>query len=507
MRRLVLSLVLLAGCLSPVDPPVTERQGAVGEPMNGFPSALERLGLMAINRARSDPETVKGAQSTSYAARPPVIWSLPLNQSARFHTVSLETSDVTLMHPSPCTLNTDVATSGCTGDPSCACASAIPSACAACANPPSTTTCGTDPFVRIGYFTSASTPAITGTGEVAAAGYGDPIAVVDGWMDEAAGSDGHRKILTDTGTTANTMGYGHASGSNCYDTFDVADAGNLKTVTVPKIPTAAVSPASGKAGTFTFYATWADPSLGTPASLNVALDGVCTPMTLEIGTDKLNATYKATATLAAGCHTYYVVGVDASSARVSYPSAGGYNIPVGSATCSADYVATTSGANCDPGTATTGVAGANGQGGSSGTGSGGSSGSTGSAGTPGSGGTSGGGGNGGVSATGGSGTGGTTGSGGTLATGSGGARASGGSTGSGGAGSGGTTGQSGSSGATGSGGATGLGGSGDKVTGTGGCSCDVGTPGLPSTSAGLVLMALLLFRRRMPEPQRVRRRG
>ena len=51
------------------------------------------------------------------------------------------------------------------------------------------------------------------------------------------------------------MGYGHASGSNCFNTFDVSDSGNFKTVTVPKIPTAAVSPASGKAGTFTFYAT------------------------------------------------------------------------------------------------------------------------------------------------------------------------------------------------------------------------------------------------------------
>jgi hypothetical protein len=55
--------------------------------MNGFPSALERLGLMAINRARSDPQTVKGASSASYPARPPVIWSLVLNQSARFWAV------------------------------------------------------------------------------------------------------------------------------------------------------------------------------------------------------------------------------------------------------------------------------------------------------------------------------------------------------------------------------------------------------------------------------------
>ena len=80
-----------------------------------------------------------------------------------------------------------------------------------------TNTCGTDPFVRIGYFTSGS--GVSASGEVAAAGYGDPIAVVDGWMDEAAGSDGHRKILTDQGTTANTMGYGHATGANCWKTL------------------------------------------------------------------------------------------------------------------------------------------------------------------------------------------------------------------------------------------------------------------------------------------------
>src|SRR5262249_9814097 len=142
--------------------------------------------------------------------------------------------------------------------------------------------------------------------------------------------------------------------------------------------------------------------------------GVCTPMTLEIGTDKLNATYKATATLAAGCHTYYVVGVDASSARVSYPTTGVYNIPVGSSTCD-DYVASNSGSDCDPGTATTGVAGANGQGGSSGTtGSGGSAGATGSGGAAGSGG------KGGATGSGGAGKGGATGSGGTVATGSGG---------------------------------------------------------------------------------------
>ena len=79
---------------------------------DGFPSPAERLGLMAINRARSDPQTVKGSMSASYPARPPVIYSDPLTHSARFHAVNLEMADVTLMHSSPCPLNTDVATSG-----------------------------------------------------------------------------------------------------------------------------------------------------------------------------------------------------------------------------------------------------------------------------------------------------------------------------------------------------------------------------------------------------------
>ena len=91
MRRPLACLVLLTGCLAPGSEPVSERRAAIGEPANGFPSALERMGLMAINRARSDPQTVTGPKSTSYPARPPVIWSAVLNQSARFHSISLET--------------------------------------------------------------------------------------------------------------------------------------------------------------------------------------------------------------------------------------------------------------------------------------------------------------------------------------------------------------------------------------------------------------------------------
>ncbi len=152
---------------------------------------------MAINRARSDPATVKGAQSAAYPARPPVMWSYDLSRSSRFHANSLGLSGVTLMHTSPCPLNTNVATTGCDGNPTCACTTPVPAMCAACAAVRRHHTCGTDPFVRIGYFTAGTTT--RANGEVAAAGYADPIAVVDGWMDEAAGADGHRRNLTDQG--------------------------------------------------------------------------------------------------------------------------------------------------------------------------------------------------------------------------------------------------------------------------------------------------------------------
>ena len=110
--------------------------------------------------------------------------------------------------------------------------------------------------------------------------------------------------------------------------------------TIPKLPTAAVrGPANNAAGSYTFYATWADPTLGAPASLNVVIDGACTAMARELGTDTLNATYKATATLAAGCHNYFVVARDAAGAMLTYPTTGAITIPVGSATaCATDFL-------------------------------------------------------------------------------------------------------------------------------------------------------------------------
>src|SRR5580704_4628906 len=136
------SVALLVGCSngpgtswgSPVGSgeSVGASRSAIGEQENGYPSPWERAVFMAANRARSDPSMVKGADSTVYPATKPLVLEYELELSSRFHATNLQLADVTLMHDSPCTLNTDVATSGCSGDPACACMTPVPAACAAC---------------------------------------------------------------------------------------------------------------------------------------------------------------------------------------------------------------------------------------------------------------------------------------------------------------------------------------------------------------------------------------
>ncbi len=343
MKRAFGAFVLLLGCSntsavpeqSGNSEPVGVSRQAVGEQQNGYPTPWERATFMAANRARSDPATVKGTASTIYPAVKPLVLEYPLEQSSRFHATNLQLSDVTLMHTSPCTLKTDVADSGCSGDPMCACmALPIPVECASCAKAAAENDCGTDPFTRIRYFYKPA------NAEVAAAGYQDPWSLMDAWVDEAAGADGHRTIIDSVGhTTApndqGVAGFGHASGTgDCYGTFDVGDFGPTTTAP-PMIASAAPKPISSKAaGAFTLYATWYDPAGGAPADLNAVVDGTCTPMTLELGTATLNATYMAAVSLAVGCHSVFIVGDNAGrTVRTTYPTTTAFTIPVGSGAC------------------------------------------------------------------------------------------------------------------------------------------------------------------------------
>jgi hypothetical protein len=370
MRALLL-VGLVAGCTA--TPDVGAIAEAVGEVDSGYPSPFERAMFMAANRARSDPSTVKGSGSTVYPAQAPLVFHKDLGRSSRFHAVNLETGKAPLMHPSPCTLKTDVGTSGCDGNPSCACTTgATCNSCGTCAD-------GTDPFVRIKYF---YTPG--GSGEVAAAGYQDPWGVMDGWVDEAAGQDGHRMIVDGGGY--GLVGFGHSSGTSgaCWSTFDVGDFASAKP-TPAKIASAAPKPYAGNAGTFRVYATWNDPAGGAPKDLSVSIDGKCSTMTQEIGDPKLNATYYADVPLTAGCHPVFVVGHDAGGARWAYPTTTAFTIAVGGGTCADEMAQPAS--DCDAGNPNGGPdGGAGGTGGSGGGGTGGSGGGDGTGGTGGAGG-------------------------------------------------------------------------------------------------------------------------
>ena len=247
-------------------------------------------------------------------------------------------------------------------------------------------------------------------GEVAAAGYGDPWGVMDGWVDEAAGSDGHRAIVD--GAAYTTAGFGHAGGTKgaCWNTFDVGDFSGAKP-TLANIASAAPKPISGPAGTFRVYATWQDKTGGAPKDLSAVVDGTCTAMTRELGTDTLNATYYADVPLTAGCHAVFVAGHTAAGVAALYPTTKAFTINVASAANCADEVAqpastcagTTGtgsdggsssvdgGASSDGGTGAaggggTGAAGGGGSGSAGGNGTAGGSGSAGGGGTGGNGG-------------------------------------------------------------------------------------------------------------------------
>jgi hypothetical protein len=319
-------VVMLAGCSEriPSSASVVETQ-SVGDPQNGFPSPDERALFMAANRTRSDPSTVKGPSSTIYPAAAPLMVHYDLERSSRFHSTMLATGHAPLMHESPCTLDTNVGTSGCDGTPSCGCQGGVTcNSCGTCA-------AGTGPFDRIAYFYSGGGD----EGEIIAAGYGDPWSVMDGFVDEAAGSDGHRQIVTSASYTVAGFGHADSPAGACWGTFDAGDFGGAK-VAAALIPSAAPKPVAGAAGTFRVYATWADPAGGAPASLRAVVDGACTNLVKELGDPKLNSTWYADVPLTNGCHSVYILGQSASGTQASYPATTAFTINVGnSANCAA----------------------------------------------------------------------------------------------------------------------------------------------------------------------------
>jgi hypothetical protein len=285
---------------------------AVGESVNGFPNWAERVEHQWINRARVDPQlemTACGAncvEKACYAVMPPLSWNLALNRAARFHSDELFQQSA-FQHDSPCTLVSNISTlypDSCNGHASCACVGGVK----ACS--PTCTSTG----ARVQMFGASY------GGEIIASP-SDPDRAFYLWLYEPGDTanctftskNGHRwLILKSTGAVG--------LGVNRLSTGDFG-GGSAPT----KIPSGSHYPR--QATSVAAWANWYDTAGPSAASINV--DGVCTPMTLQRGS-QTNGAWSATVTGAgSGCHRYYFSFRDSGGTTVTYPSTGSLAIGSG----------------------------------------------------------------------------------------------------------------------------------------------------------------------------------
>jgi uncharacterized protein YkwD len=325
----VLAASGLIACVEPEPAPEQVMQvekktsGLTGVPVDGYPNYQERLQLVAINRARSDPNNVAAGTSNACsdprAAVPPMVYDHDLGQAARFHCLHSTMNDGGLSHASYCTLRSDLEASGCTGAASCSCEAGTE--CWSCTTVGG---CGTGPSGRMNLF------GFTGStgGETGAAGYSDSWSAVRGWVTEDCNSStqGHRYAVTSP--SRNVVGTGYGSGGSCWSRFYFADYGSISGLTIPRIASGIHRPQTGGISTnFTFYGNYHDP-IGDPTSIYVVIDGDCRPMSIELGLSSDSVTYEYTTTLASGCREYYYLTYDSQGVRAVYPETGSFQVTV-----------------------------------------------------------------------------------------------------------------------------------------------------------------------------------
>jgi len=288
---------------------IDEASLRAGESVNGFPSWEERVLHQWINRARVDPQAELAncaacADKACYSAKAPLFWSGALNRAARFHADEMQKQGY-FGHDSKCVVVNNINSlypTGCDGAASCACTGGS----LTCAMGGCTSWAG-----RIGLFGAGPEGEIIVTGR-------DPNTAFYLWLFEPAnasvctftGQNGHRWLILNA---FGGLGAGVAASS-------VVDFGNATPAS--KIASAAHYP--GQADSVEVWANWYDNS--PPRSASVVVDGQCTPMTLRRGT-QTNGAWSANVTgMGSGCHRYYIVFTDASSAQVTWPATGSLGI-------------------------------------------------------------------------------------------------------------------------------------------------------------------------------------
>lgn len=290
-------------------------QANYGDSNGTFPRWEERAVAELTNRARVDPAAELAAcpagaclESACYStAAAPLLWSYDLNQSSRFHSVSMAMFPF-FAHDTPCVLFSDLdARFPGTSDGSFA---------SSCSGSGTTTA-----QARVNLFGA------TFMGENIASGFAKPHDAFYVWLYESAATaacgftlnNGHRyNILTNSGPA---LGVGN-SGANW--TQDFGGSGS-----VPKIPSGShwtatnhVRDAAPADNRVEFWANWYHTTGGAPTTATVVLDSIATTMTRARGT-ATNGAYTVTVNnVSAACHTYYFAFVDSSLNAVRYPATG-----------------------------------------------------------------------------------------------------------------------------------------------------------------------------------------
>lgn len=285
---------------------------AVGEAVNGFPNWAERVIHEWINRARVDPQlemTACGSpcvERACYGVMPPLPWSEALNRAARFHSDEMVRQGY-FAHNSACTVVSGINSlypGSCDGSAACACVGGARACSPTC----------TGFAQRVQLFGGAP------SGEIIASP-SNPHQAFYLWLYEPGdtssctftSANGHRwLILKSTGA----VGTGVAG----YSTGDFGSGS-----APARIPSGAHYPQ--QAAAVSAWANWYDTAGPSAAAINV--DGVCTPMTLQRGT-QTNGAWSATLSgVGSGCHRYYFTFRDAAGTAVTYPTTGSLAIGSG----------------------------------------------------------------------------------------------------------------------------------------------------------------------------------
>jgi hypothetical protein len=293
---------------------------ALGEPVSGYPSDQERILHVLVNQARQSGLTPNMNECGDFTAevnapKTPLVYNYDANLGARFTSRHLSELGC-YQHDNCCVLgDAGLGTIGCLAP-------------GACSGGGCNKTCdagvGQNAAQRYGLFGFNSLLS-EGIGTNVASGYGFWCGLVQ--------SDSNRAAMRDDAGTQFGGGYYDAQNQTCTGTYWTVAYGNGQ-VQVPAIPAGAAiyePPNPLNTASLSFAANYYDPA-GAPLRSEVVVNGHCFDLDLRYGADT-NGTYWASFNdpdvLPTGCHPYYFLFTQADGGRVTYPTTGQFQLPLG----------------------------------------------------------------------------------------------------------------------------------------------------------------------------------